>query len=212
MWPSAVYAFYRLLSQATVATIRRVDPTASATASSCRTVHCVIFFFGQGLSSVLDAASRGLATKPKSANKQPLLPSGSSNDEVGGPKDHRTESAPDDPSETRPSDNHSSVNDKKNGKGGNPDPFERIETVALSSLAGALKILSAAVGGVGEAVFQTGTVAEGLAGGTGQVAGENMTYCSAGNKEQEYAIRSVLSFHSNLYQRCALSEFSGKQM
>lgn len=121
---------------------------------------------------MLDAASRGVATKPKSANKQPLPSSDSSNDEVDGPEDHRTEPAPDDSAETRAPENRSSTNDKKKGKGGSPDPFERIETVALSSLSRALKILSAAVGGVGEAVFQTGRVAEGLAGGTGQVAGE----------------------------------------
>lgn len=127
---------------------------------------------------MLDAASRGVSTKkPNLANKQqPLPPSDNSNGNEGGngPEDRRTEepASPDNLAETGPSDNRSSTNGKKKGKGGNPDPFERIETVARSSLAGSLKILSAAVGGVGEAVFQTGTVAEGLAGGAGQVAGE----------------------------------------
>ncbi|CAM9291628.1 unnamed protein product, partial [Laminaria digitata] len=130
-----------------------------------------------GLSSVLDAASRGVATKPKSANKPPSPPSdgGNGKDGVDGPRDTRTgpAAAAENSAETGPPEDRSSTNGKKKGKGGNnPDPFERIETVALSSLAGSLKILSAAVGGVGEAVFQTGAVAEGLAGGTGQVAEE----------------------------------------
>lgn len=123
---------------------------------------------------MLDAASRGVGTKkPNSVNKQQLPSSDSSNDGANGPEEPRTEPAsPGNAAEPGPPDNRSSTNGKKKGKGGNPDPFERIEIVALSSLAGSLKILSAAVGGVGEAVFQTGTVAEELAGGAGQVAGE----------------------------------------
>ena len=161
----------RLLGQVTVAN----NHLRHHARVSCYCIYIYVYLilcFRQGLSSVLDAASRGVATKPKSANKQPLPPSDNSNDDVDGPDEHRTKPAPDDSAETRAPENRSSTNDKKKGKDGNPDPFERIETVALSSLSGALKILSAAVGGVGEAVFQTGTVAEGLAGGTGQVAGE----------------------------------------
>lgn len=55
-----------------------------------------------------------------------------------------------------------------------PDPFDRVGAVALTSLAGSLKILSTAVAGVGDAVFQAGMLAEGLAGGTGQVAGKSV--------------------------------------
>lgn len=161
---------------------------------------------------MLDAASRGVATKPKSANKQPLPPLDSSDDEVGGPKDHRTGPAPDDSAQTRPSENRSSTNGKKKGKGGNPDPFERIETVALSSLSGALKILSAAVGGVGEAVFQTGTVAEGLAGGTGQVAGERSKHgfvTRSRKSRNRYMPAIFLYFALILYLRCGFPEISG---
>lgn len=61
---------------------------------------------------------------------------------------------------------------KSRGKGReSPDPLDRIETVTRTSLAGSLRFVSAAMRGVGEAVFQAGTVAEGLAGGTGRVAG-----------------------------------------
>lgn len=55
---------------------------------------------------------------------------------------------------------------------GSPDPFDRVATVARTSLAGSLKLISTAVRGVGDAVFQAGTVVEELTGGTGQVAGE----------------------------------------
>lgn len=55
---------------------------------------------------------------------------------------------------------------------GGPDPFDRVATVARTSLAGSLKLVSTAVRGVGDAVFQAGTVVEELTGGTGQVAGE----------------------------------------
>lgn len=53
----------------------------------------------------------------------------------------------------------------------NPDPINRVETVVRTSVAGSLRLMGAAVKGVGEAVFQAGAVAEGLAGGTGMVAG-----------------------------------------
>lgn len=55
---------------------------------------------------------------------------------------------------------------------GSPDPFDRVATVARTSLAGSLKLVSTAVRGVGDAVSQAGTVVEELTGGTGQVAGE----------------------------------------
>ncbi|CAM9761071.1 unnamed protein product, partial [Ascophyllum nodosum] len=51
-----------------------------------------------------------------------------------------------------------------------PDPFDRISSMARSSLAGSLKLLSASTRGVGDAVIQAGTVVEELTGGTGQVA------------------------------------------
>ena len=61
-----------------------------------------------------------------------------------------------------------------------PDPFDRISSMARSSLAGSLKLLSASTRGVGDAVIQAGTVVEELTGGTGQVAGETgrRLYCA----------------------------------
>lgn len=71
------------------------------------------------------------------------------------------------------------IGDGTNGdNSNNPDPLDRMENVARSSLAGSLRLVSAAMRGVGDAVFQAGTVAEGLAGGTGQVAGEGRWICT----------------------------------
>ena len=53
-----------------------------------------------------------------------------------------------------------------------PDPFDRISSMARSSLAGLLKLLSASTRGVGDAVIQAGTVVAELTRGIGQVAGE----------------------------------------
>lgn len=65
------------------------------------------------------------------------------------------------------------------GRTANPDPINRVETVVRTSIAGSLRLVGAAVKGVGDAVFQAGAVAEGLAGGTGMVAGTS-NYLSSG--------------------------------
>lgn len=141
----------------------------------------------QGLSSVLDAASRGVKANIKTADERsstsPTPPAAASTHDSGGGPTGRLGS-----DETRPSEapgakdgssnsrSSSSSGDggsgARGGRGGGPDPFDRIGSVALTSLAGSLKILSAAVGGIGDTVFQAGMLAEGLAGGTGQFAGE----------------------------------------
>ena len=73
----------RLLGQVTVAN----NHLRHHARVSCYCIYIYVYLilcFRQGLSSVLDAASRGVATKPKSANKQPLPPSDNSNDDVDG--------------------------------------------------------------------------------------------------------------------------------
>ncbi|CAN0352581.1 unnamed protein product, partial [Discosporangium mesarthrocarpum] len=50
------------------------------------------------------------------------------------------------------------------------NPLERLGHLGRSSAAGSLRLVSTAVRGVGDAVFQAGAVAEGFAAGTGQLA------------------------------------------
>ena len=133
---------------------------------------------------MLDAASRGVKASIKTADERSstLLypPAAANTHDTGGGSTGRLGSDETGPSETpgakdgssSSSSSSSSGSGARGGRGGGPDPFDRIGSVALTSLAGSLKILSAAVGGVGDAVFQAGMLAEGLAGGTGQVAGE----------------------------------------
>ncbi|CBJ25605.1 hypothetical protein Esi_0003_0313 [Ectocarpus siliculosus] len=125
-----------------------------------------------GLSSILDAASRGVKAHVSPANAQPPTLSADparSHDAGGGPAAGSSSASPDDSGEdTAPG--ATGQTGRSSSQGGDPDPFDRIGSVALTSLAGSLKLLSAAVGGVGDAVFQAGVLAEGLAGGTGQVA------------------------------------------
>ena len=61
---------------------------------------------------------------------------------------------------------------RRSNNSSSPDPFDRISSMARSSLAGSLKLLSASTRGVGDAVIQAGTVVEELTGGFGQVTGE----------------------------------------
>lgn len=123
---------------------------------------------------MLDAASRSVDTKLESElidQPPPRLPANGDPD-VGEAQSPKTSwAALPEADEARPSETLPHA--RKGEKGSNnPDPLDRIESVTRSSLAGSLKLVSAAVRGVGDAVFQAGTVAEGLAGGTGQVAGE----------------------------------------
>lgn len=124
---------------------------------------------------MLDAASRGVKAHIRPANAQPSTQGSEeanrSHDAGGGSTGDSSSAAPDDSGQdTAPG--AKGQTGRSSSQGGDPDPFDRIGSVALTSLAGSLKILSAAVGGVGDAVFQAGVLAEGLAGGTGQVAGE----------------------------------------
>lgn len=125
---------------------------------------------------MIDAASRGVDTKSESESRD-QHPSGSApngDPDFGGAAqiDEKSRAAPPESDESQPS--QTSPHERKDEKGGSniPDPIDRIESVTRSSLAGSLRFVSAAVRGVGDAVFQAGAVAEGLAGGTGQVAGE----------------------------------------
>lgn len=79
------------------------------------------------------------------------------------------------------------------GGRGDSDPIDRIGSVVLTSLAGSLKIISTAVGGVGDAVFQAGMVAEGLGAGTGRVAGEDG---SAAFQRQDVHVVSPWTVHT----------------
>lgn len=138
---------------------------------------------------MIDAASRNVDAKPKSVdNQSSLQPSSAVNSyDLDDPNRADAWDAPSNGHETRLSatrvaeegpvrggtksgDGRSSK--KRSGSAGSSDPFDRVQKVARSSLSGSLKFVSAAVRGVGDAVFQAGTVAEELAGGTGQVAGE----------------------------------------
>lgn len=127
---------------------------------------------------MLDAASRGVKAHIRPANAQPSTLSAEGSEEANrshdagdGSTDSSSSADPDDPGKDTALGAKGQTG-MSSSEGGDPDPFDRIESVALTSLAGSLKILSAAVGGVGDAVFQTGVLAEGLAGGTGRVAGE----------------------------------------
>ncbi|CAM9598128.1 unnamed protein product [Ectocarpus sp. 13 AM-2016] len=125
-----------------------------------------------GLSSMLDAASRGVKTHVSPANAQPstlLADPSRSHDTGGGSAVGSSLASPDDSGEDA-APGAKGQTGRSSSQGGDPDPFDRIGSVALTSLAGSLKLLSATVGGVGDAVFQAGVLAEGLAGGTGQVA------------------------------------------
>eukprot|EP00903_Cladosiphon_okamuranus_P007691 g7454.t2 len=121
-----------------------------------------------GLSSVLDAASRGVKANIRTADER----SSTSPTPPAAPSDKTRPSGA--PIAKDGSSSSSSSNGGRGGarhvRGGGPDPFDRVGSVALTSLAGSLKILSTAVGGFGDAVFQAGMLAEGVAGGTGQVA------------------------------------------
>lgn len=122
---------------------------------------------------MLDAASRSVDPKPRSVEEVPSSASAVSDYDFSRPMDHYASSGPREFDETRRLETHS-VADSPEGDESNgiPDPFDRIESVARVSLAGSIKLVSAAMRGVGDAVFQAGAVAEGLAGGTGQLAGE----------------------------------------
>ena len=129
----------------------------------------------QGVSSVLDAVSRTVEPKPGELVEKSSPPS-ASRDDLSEAAD-RAETHDD--SEEGPKSKTHTARDRGQGashssrsSSSSPDPFDRISNMARSSLAGSLKLVSAATRGVGDAVFQAGTVAEDLAGGTGQVAGE----------------------------------------
>lgn len=87
-------------------------------------------------------------------------------------------SPPPDPTE----DKTTKGGDKGEIRKGAPNPLDKMGTVVRTSLAGSLRLVGAAVRGVGEAVFQAGTVAEGLAGGTGMVAGKRFHDCICAGK------------------------------
>ncbi len=136
----------------------------------------------QGLSSVLDAASREVRSNIRVANERPFTPpSKPSAAATGGHNSGNTRSSDAGPGAggAKQAGSSSSSSSSGGGEGRNgPDPFDRIGGVALDTLAGSLKLLSTAVGGVGDAVFQAGMLAEGLAGGTGQVAGKRLAWCT----------------------------------
>lgn len=130
---------------------------------------------------MLDAASRGVKANVRTnerSSTSPTLSAAANHPEEGGGSTGLLASDNTGPSEAPGAKDGSGSGDgggsggARAGKGEGPDPFDRIGSVALTSLAGSLKILSAAVGGIGDAAFQAGMLAEGLAGGTGQVAGE----------------------------------------
>eukprot|EP00752_Nemacystus_decipiens_P012056 g10688.t1 len=140
-----------------------------------------------GLSSVLDAASRGVKANIKTADERfstsPTPPAAASDHDTGDGSTDVFTSDNTRPSEAPGAQDGSSSSSggggggsgsgggaTRGGRDGGPDPFDRIGSLALTSLAGSLQILSTAVGGIGDAVFQAGLLAEGLAGGTGQVA------------------------------------------
>lgn len=130
-------------------------------------------------------------------------------DDVGEQEGLLSSETPHTSEKPRPADTASDTKDgKRNGSSGggggggeagsgSPDPFDRIGSVALTSLAGSLKILSTAVGGVGDAVFQAGMLAEGLGEGTGRVAGEGRSAVGVGlaNRPQSKCF----------YRRCGTS-------
>lgn len=79
---------------------------------------------------------------------------------------------------------HGSRSDEDTQRPLSADPVGRLVGVTRSSLAGSLRLVSTAIRGMGDVVCQAGDVAEGLAGGTGQVAGnasgnaiENLEVC-----------------------------------
>lgn len=153
---------------------------------------------------MLDAASRGVKANVRAANERSSTPptpadeggslntGGGSTGRTAADKERRSE-APD--AEDGSSSSSSGGGGARIGEGSGPDPFDRIESVALTSLAGSLKILSAAVGGIGDAVFQAGVLAEGLAGGTGQVAGENRDATRVGLKRTVQHQRKTNIYH-----------------
>lgn len=136
--------------------------------------------YRQGLSAVLNNASRGVEAniRPESERSTSSLltpPRATTADDPHASGDSRLSEAAQDPRAEK--EDGAGVDA---GKGEGPldgrDPFDRIGEVALTSLAGSLKLLSTAVAGVGDAVFQAGMLAEGLAGGTGQVAGTSVAF------------------------------------
>ena len=125
----------------------------------------------QGVSSVLDAVSRTVEPEPGVLVEESSPPSASRGDLSEAADRAETH----DDSEEGPKSKTHAARDRgqdASHSSSSPDPFNRISSMARSSLAGSLKLVSTATRGVGDAVFQVGTVAEDLTGGTGQVAGE----------------------------------------
>ena len=136
-------------------------------ADSCLVLYCLVLFV-QGVSSVLDAVSRTVKPKPGVLVEESSPPSASSDD--------LSEAV--DRAETRDSKTHTAhdrgqdASHSSRSSSSSPDSFDRMSSMARSTLAGSLKLVSAATRGVGDTVFQAGTVAEELTGSTGRVAGE----------------------------------------
>lgn len=133
----------------------------------------------QGVSSVLDAASTNIDAPPRQRRQQAGSPRGrgsiSAVDRQGRPRGEDTGAADEEPatSSASASERPEKPGRVKGDRASFPNPLERVEVIGRSSAAGSLRLVSAAVRGVGEALFQAGNIAEGLAGGTGQVAGKS---------------------------------------
>ncbi|CAM9311435.1 unnamed protein product, partial [Hapterophycus canaliculatus] len=132
----------------------------------------------KGLSNVLDAASREVKSNIRQESEHSTTspwtaPTAATADDPHTPGSTRfSEAAPG--ARVEREDGAGGDGGKDEGTRDGPDPFDRIGNLALTSLAGSLQILSTTVAGVGDAVFQAGMLAEGLAGGTGQVAEDSV--------------------------------------
>ncbi|CAM9934754.1 unnamed protein product, partial [Choristocarpus tenellus] len=136
------------------------DTIAGVTGGSIKAVGATV----QGLSSVLDTASSNLDAHPgpTEGRVEPPKRYPSRNPAAEGAAGRQGP-----PHHQRPGD--APPNGRAEQKH-TPDPLQGLSRLGRSTLAGSLGLVSTAVRGVGDAVFQAGTVAESITAGTGQVA------------------------------------------